>query len=730
MNCFLIMNTKLRFFRQTAILAGICLTVGWSVHSQTVIWHRQALGQTFICPIRGNTWGWPNNNNWSQHQIMGDPCSENDWVVAHPSNWSTPNYPDGASYDVVLGSWGGTPANLDMGVTLHSLTIQSDGGLNMQFGSSITASAVDLQGDSGITVGGGGGGWPEVRLLSGGNLIKSSGTNASVIAPGVLVTASNSTFTVASGTLSLPGNGSTYANCTFSVAPGTTLNLVPPGQSVVMSGAAVGIGGGTVSFSDGTLAAGGSGVALNFSSDMFQWSGGQMIGPVSNTNVVTISGGGTVSLGGVMYNSCLMRQIGTSSLAINWSSRFESLAAGRYELAGDGGLAIGGGGGGWPAFVNAGLFLKSSGTSTSTVAVPFINQGGTIRVNSGRLTLAGGGSGSNGVFQVAGGALLDITGGSAVTWQGVFTGSGGGTVLLGGGLNAGEGGVTLGFPGSLFQWTGGQVAGAVYNTNSVTISGGGTVSVSGVLHNAGLMRQTDVSTLAINWSSAFENQASGVYELAGDGGIVIGGGGGGWPAFANAGLLRKCGGTGTSTVATPFNNQNGSIEVASGTLNIGDYTQGSGALTIQMGGRGPGQTGRLSVNNSAVLGGALTVTLANGFAPAPGESFQILSCGSRSGVFSPLYVPAGISVNYSNTGVFLVVTGTVPAQLAGTRVSSEQFRFNFGTVSNQSYTVQFNDDLTTTNWQVLTNFTGDGAMQQIEAPVADAPQRFYRVKQP
>jgi hypothetical protein len=51
-------------------------------------------------------------------------------------------------------------------------------------------------------------------------------------------------------------------------------------------------------------------------------------------------------------------------------------------------------------------------------------------------------------------------------------------------------------------------------------------------------------------------------------------------------------------------------------------------------------------------------------------------------------------------------------------------------VSNQSYTVQHNGDLATTNWVSDTNFTGNGSLMQLVAPVTNAPQRFFRVRQP
>ena len=173
------------------------------------------------------------------------------------------------------------------------------------------------------------------------------------------------------------------------------------------------------------------------------------------------------------------------------------------------------------------------------------------------------------------------------------------------------------------------------------------------------------------------NQASGTYELIGDGSVNSSG------TFNNAGLLRKSSGT-NSVISCSFNNQNGSIEVDSGTLALSgnNYLQGTGALNTKLGGLAAGQTGLLAVSGSATLGGPLNVTVAGGFAPAPGNQFLILSSAGLSGTFSPLNVPAGISVNYSNNGVFLVVTGTVPAQIVGPSLNGTNFAFSFGTMSN------------------------------------------------
>ena len=68
--------------------------------------------------------------------------------------------------------------------------------------------------------------------------------------------------------------------------------------------------------------------------------------------------------------------------------------------------------------------------------------------------------------------------------------------------------------------------------------------------------------------------------------------------------------------------------------------------------------------------------------------------------------------------------------LTGPHLSGTNFLFSFGTVINQTYTVQANPDLATTNWTFYTNLTGSGTLQQIVVPAQNPPQRFFRVRAP
>ena len=61
----------------------------------------------------------------------------------------------------------------------------------------------------------------------------------------------------------------------------------------------------------------------------------------------------------------------------------------------------------------------------------------------------------------------------------------------------------------------------------------------------------------------------------------------------------------------------------------------------------------------------------------------------------------------------------------GTNIS-----FWFQTRSNALYTVEFNDDLRTTNWRFHHTITGDSSLMPSVIPITNTPQRYFRVLQP
>jgi hypothetical protein len=327
---------------------------------------------------------------------------------------------------------------------------------------------------------------------------------------------------------------------------------------------------------------------------LFQWSGGTIqvspSAPFTNTGTMTLSGGNVI--GGNFWNIGTMIQAGTNGLNIQAGSAINNLNGALFNLQNDAPITVNGGGGSTPAINNYGLFRKSAGTANSIINPNFNNQNGTIEVDSGTLTLVGSGSvTSNATLIVSNAATLDITGGGNPTWSGLITGQGAGKVLLEGGtLFAGTGGLTLKMPGSLFQWSGGTIrvsASAPFtNTGTMTLSGGNVVG--GNFWNIGTMIQTGTNGLNLQYSSAVNNLSSGLFDLQNDAPITVNGGGGSTPAINNYGLFRKSAGTANSIINPNFNNQNGIIEVDTGTLTL----VGSGSVT---------SNATLIVSNAATL---------------------------------------------------------------------------------------------------------------------------------
>ncbi len=519
--------------------------------------------------------------------------------------------------------------------------------------------------------------------------------------------------------------------------------------------------------------------------------------PGRNANVQTISQFGTlllmesnqlnVLLG--FTNHGIVRQIDPGTLHLHGSAFVVNCPEAVYDFADDGGIV----GDSGSTFTNRGTVLKSGGVNTSTVALEFINSGGTIEVDSGTLTIQFNLLSSNGTFVVRRGAALDPFYGF---WSGKITGCGAGKVVLRNGTLYASPSLTLDFSDSLFQWISGTImgsSGGLTNLGGITLSGGNSVSLTGLV-NGGIFRHSN--TASLNLSQIFENLSGGIYD-AEDSGQFNGG------TFVNFGMFRRSSGSGVfSMMPRNFYNYGGTIEADSGTLNFGSagffQTNGvtrlaggnlsgnqlnfyggiltgvgsitgtvvnaaavvpgnnglgslrvtgsyiqttNGALDIVLGGTGTDQFGQLNVvvnNNyysSASLAGTLNLSPANSFTPAIGDQFQILSCAKLSGTFTlPPTFPAGIEVTYSNHGVFLTVTGAViwptPPTFRPPVLREGNLNFGFQTISGQSYTLQTNDDLTEAAWGDFISLVGNGSTIEFAVPVTNVPTRLFRLRQP
>jgi hypothetical protein len=230
-------------------------------------------------------------------------------------------------------------------------------------------------------------------------------------------------------------------------------------------------------------------------------------------------------------------------------------------------------------------------------------------------------------------------------------------------------------------WTGAAnlaMGGAVFeNRGTFVLQSNMTVKIltaGNTIVNSGLFRKEDgTNTTTFPRDIAFSN--TGTVDVR-SGNLSFAGGF--RPFTQTAGLLRLAGGN----VQAPYglNIQGGTLSgygtITGGVSNggtvapgdpigaltiIGTYTQ-TGELDIDLGGLAPGADyDRLIVTRGASLRGVLRVALDNGFMPALGDNFSVLSFGSRVGKFDCLIganLGGGMKLlaNYSPTNLVLMTT--------------------------------------------------------------------------
>ena len=229
--------------------------------------------------------------------------------------------------------------------------------------------------------------------LNGGHYVFSNGGVAQIYSPGSGMTINGTNTVSGNGTLQL-SLGSIFAN-----ASSATFTNLTDGASVLINGAYVnGNAGSTITFdltgnSQVTLASGGiGGDGAIINNGNFTWIGGTL---------ANFDNGG--SAGGALLNHGVITQTGTAQV-VN-QGVLTNATDGIYKFTGDGTIASSDGG----TVNNAGLFEKSGGTGTSTVAqfVSF-NNTGTVEVDSGMLSFQGGGTLNGGHYIFSNGGVVQI----------------------------------------------------------------------------------------------------------------------------------------------------------------------------------------------------------------------------------------------------------------------------------------------------------------------------------
>ncbi|HEY9174705.1 MAG TPA: hypothetical protein VI136_20655 [Verrucomicrobiae bacterium] len=643
---------------------------------------------------------------------------------------------------------------------------------------------VEVEGGT-LELGGGGVNTGLMRFAAGTGLRLSGGTFTAGSTGSITGQAD---FLVSNGSVTLGGLFALSGNHTFSLGTATILgNYFCTNNTLTVSGGTVAFsGGGSVEPTNLNLSAGTmSGAATVTPLHQMTWSGGNMTGTgrtlippgaalnINNAATVFISGRTLESLGHIVWTG--------SDISLSTATILNREGA-LFEIQGGGQLASSGG-----RFDNAGTLRKTFAGTNALLAV--LNNSGLVNVLDGTLQLGGGTNTgamtfapstrlhfSGGTFlcaeassisgaaellvnngTVTAGGFLGLSGnhtfrlgtanltGNYVCTNNVLTISGGTVNFNGSGpvtpttlnLSAGtlSGAATV-TPLNTMTWSGGSMAGTgrtlIPAGATLTINNGGQVFLSTrTLENAGTVLWTgnDISMS----SSVITNRPDARFEIRTASALAFGGG---IRRFDNAGTLLKSSG-GTNAFATPLTNY-GLVDIRTGTLaaNAGFAATPEGTLRVALGGPTPDTGyGRLHGSGTVALRGALSVELANGFLPTTNDTFTVVTAGTRLGTFENFHYPSNdvtLALLYTPTSVVVRVEASRAdvhrVVLLPPEISGSDLRLTWTAVPNETYRVEFNADLASTNWQTLPGDIVGASNTASTLDILTPSNRFYRVR--
>jgi hypothetical protein len=482
-------------------------------------------------------------------------------------------------------------------------------------------------------------------------------------------------------------------------------------------GTATGNPAGTVQFADGTLQAGAGGATLDLGDQGFRWGGGIVLGPNMLTNAgrfrfvapnthridaVTLVNGATGTMEWAaneihICNAATLDNQGTFDIQANFLQALDCNGPGPNTMINSGTLKKSGGDQ-W-ANINFGLNFQTSGT---------------VDAQMGQLSITGSGTATytNAVLTASAGAALYLSGSKVHTINGTVTGTPAGTVQFAGGtLQAGAGGGTINLGAEGFRWSNGTVSGANVLTNA-----GRFRFVAPNTHQINASTLTNAATGTMEWAAndiqmcnaaTLDNQ--GTFDLQADN-VQFLNCGSGPKTVNNSGTLKKSAGSSWSGIAggIVFNNNSGGIVEVGGSsgssLNFSTFNHAAGAILRGTQSFGPGtmtnsgitapgtspgrltvggnwsptasavlriemqgltpvtQHDQLAVQGTATLGGTLEVSFLNGYVPAVGDPFVVLTCTTAcTGTFAAVTAPQGrhFDVTYNPTNVTLVMNNVI-----------------------------------------------------------------------
>ena len=394
-----------------------------------------------------------------------------------------------------------------------------------------------------------------------------------------------------------------------------------------------------------------------------------------------LSGVSAKTVSGSVTNAGTILWEGTGAFA--FSGQLHNLPGAVMECRADALLDLVGGS---PVFVNEGVFRKTAGTGTNLFQVPLINSGD-FEVQTGGVELAGN-SAFNAGTRLLGAGVVILNSGTITLSGDIYSEN----LRLAGATLTGAGS----FTGSL-DWLSGTIAAALnlaIPTNGVLhLASSGTKTINGTVTNAGIILWEGTGNLQLKGvlhnlpGALFETRNDELLDFTGGSPILLNEGtflksagtnlvssSSSQILFRNAGRLEL--NSGKFSFTGGFTNLGGTVALGGGrlqlpsghTLNLGggeligfgslighllnngrthpsgtngvltisgNYTQApAGLLEFELGGLLPGVNhSHLVVSNHARFSGIVGAQLVNGFLPADGNSFQVMTYASRSGGF-------------------------------------------------------------------------------------------------
>ncbi len=431
-----------------------------------------------------------------------------------------------------------------------------------------------------------------------GTVTKNAGTGASTIS---VPFTNTGTVNANSGTLSLALASGGTSSGAFSVASGATLQLAANGTHTLDTGLSI-TGAGTVDFYSGTVT----------------------VNCAYNVTGTTKFSGGTTTFG----SGAAVSTVGSTLWVNGGTANFNNTQAWTDPTT----LTIDGS--------STANFHRGQALNIPTVNVFQGTLGGTDTLNVsgtltwGRTNAAGGTMSGPGTTNIAAGAVFKIDNGGYIATRKDLTDrtlniAGTTTFINGTPINLrnstinNQTGALFSFPNDgayLYDYSG---TNAFNNAGTVTKSAGtGATTIAVPFTNTGTV---NANSGTLSFTNNFTNSASG--EVQGTGTLSFTG-----TTFTNTGAINP------ATSGTP------------GKLTISGTLRQTSVVNADIGGTTAGtQYDQLAVSGAATLGGTLHVNLINGFTPSAGNSFKILTYGSKAGSFGVVNLPTLTGNSWNTT---------------------------------------------------------------------------------